>query len=144
MIKKIFATLLAVVMVFPVSVAAAGLTRADYDPAFLARGMNASVKDSCDGYTSRDSVFCVGELVYYGYTGYSATTETDADCDTVRAIVYAEDVGAWVEIDRDIQYDASYADAAGQYGTGVEASQGSHYAKDYSGGTWTGHTSFSY
>ena len=58
--------------------------------------------------------------------------------------IYVDDSGAWAELDSDTQSNATSADAAGQYGTGTEDSQGYHYAKDSSGGTWDDYTSFSY
>lgn len=144
MIKKMLVALLAISMVLPVNVAAAGFTRVELDPSYSPWSLNGSTKDSCEGTTSKDGVSCVGELIYYGYTGYKTTTETSEACHTLTATVYAENIGVWYEIDTDTQNGVDSVYAAGQYGDGTEASQGYHYVKDYSGGTWSGHTCFSY
>ena len=131
-------------MVTPISVSAVTLSRAEIDPFFAARGVMSTIKDTVSGKTSSKKIGCTGNLVYYGSTGYSAETETEAACTTVKAIIYVDDSGAWAELDSDTQSNATSADAAGQYGTGTEDSQGYHYAKDSSGGTWYDYTSFSY
>lgn len=133
--KKVFALFLLVIMVLSISVSALDATT---------RSINATVKDRCSDYTSIASVYCYGELIYYGHTGYCATTDTYEECRSVTATVYVYDNGVPVTVASDTQNNASSADASGQYENGGLNSAGYHYVVDYSGGTWRGSTAFSY
>ena len=145
--KSSIAILLTAATLLAVSVSASGIARASIDPAALTR---ATTKDTCTGYTSKLNVECVGNLVYYGSTGFSAETEAETACKEVYAMVevYDPDYGQWIEIDEDSQTNTTSADAAGQYGSGTEDSRGYHYVTDNSNGTWgsklTAKTEFSY